>query len=37
IGVMIYSNYIMSIIIWLYFLSGWYIHWFVLSKLIINK
>ncbi|MGS5123316.1 hypothetical protein ACVD1I_23765, partial [Escherichia coli] len=25
------------IIIWLYFLSGGYIQWFVLSKRIINK
>ncbi|MFR0168806.1 hypothetical protein ACLHZR_20130, partial [Escherichia coli] len=26
-----------AIIIWLYFLSGGYIQWFVLSKRIINK
>nr|WP_289696578.1 hypothetical protein [Escherichia coli] len=31
------SKYIMAIIIWLYFLSGGYIQWFVLSKRIINK
>ena len=37
IGVRIDSKYIMAIIIWLYFLSGGYIQWFVLSKRIINK
>ncbi len=31
IGVRIDSKYIMAIIIWLYFLSGGYIQWFVLS------
>ncbi|MDW4711843.1 hypothetical protein NQ229_24360, partial [Escherichia coli] len=37
IGVRIDSKYIMAIIIWLYYLSGGYIQWFVLSKRIINK
>ncbi len=36
IGVRIDSKYIMAIIIWLYFLSGGYIQWFVLSKRIIK-